>query len=85
MIKYVRQVGGSLVSLEHQVIIIHASATSIALKVTCSDLAVGIVYTYQTTLHSERILLQGFHPNARSEQAPKDKFMTCILKTTYQY
>ena len=29
------------------------------------DLAVGIV-PYQTTLHSERILPQGFHPNARS-------------------
>ena len=80
-----RQVGGSLVSLEHQIITMHASATSIALKVTCSDLAVGIVYTYLTTLHSERILSQGFHPNARSEQAPKDNFMTCILKITYQY
>ncbi len=51
-----RQVGGSLVSLEHQVISIHASATSIALKVIRLDLAVGIV-PYQTTLHSERILL----------------------------
>ena len=80
-----RRVGGNLVSLKHRVIIMHTSATSIALKVTCSDHAVGIVYTYQTTLHLERILLQGFHPNIRSEQAPKDKFMTCILKTTYQY
>ena len=84
MIKYVRQVGGSLVSLEHQVIIIHASATSIALKVIRLDLVVQIV-PYQTTLHSERILPQGFHPNARSRLTPKDKFMTCILKTTYQY
>ena len=43
----------------------HTSATSIALKVIRLDLAVGIV-PYQTTLHSERILPQGFHPNARS-------------------
>ena len=35
------------------------------LEVTRVDLAVGIV-PYQTTLHSERILPQGFHPNARS-------------------
>ena len=79
-----RRVGGSLVSLKHRIIVMHTSATSIALKVIRLDLAVGIV-PYQTTLHSERILLQGFHPNARSRLTPKDKFMTCILKTTYQY
>ena len=38
------------------------------------DLAVGIVYTYQITLHSERILLQGFHPNARSTLVLKAYF-----------